>query len=79
MKPPSKETYRDGETIMSLLVRYLLIAVCLLDLFGRPANAYLDPGVGSQALQIGMAGLLGLAFTLRSSIARLLDAFRRKR
>lgn len=64
---------------MSAFLRYLVIAVCLLDITGHTAFAYLDPGIGSQALQVGLAGLLGLMFTLRSSIQRLFSSlFRRK-
>ncbi len=64
---------------MQTLLRSIVIALCLLDVAGSSAHAYLDPGVGSQALQIGLAGFLGLMFTLRGSFLRLVSLFRRKK
>jgi hypothetical protein len=59
-------------------LRIVALSICLLDIVGGSANAYLDPGMGSQALQVGIAGILGLVFTFRSSISRLVTTFRRK-
>lgn len=64
---------------VTTVLRHFAIAICLLDLSGRSASAYLDPGVGSQALQVGFAGLLGLAFTLRGRIQNLFSSLRRKK
>jgi hypothetical protein len=64
---------------MVTLLRNLVIAVCLLDIIGHSAHAYLDPGIGSQAMQVGLAGLLGLAFTLRGSLTRLFSTLRRRK
>jgi phospholipase/lecithinase/hemolysin len=66
------------EKLVSRTFRTVALSICLLDIVGGSANAYLDPGMGSQALQVGIAGILGLVFTFRSSISRLVTTFRRK-
>ena len=64
---------------MPALLCHLVLAACLLDIAANAAFAYLDPGVGSQALQVGLAGLLGLAFTLRGRIQSIFSSLRRKK
>ena len=49
---------------------YLVIVAVLLGTVA-PAHAYIDAGSGSYMLQMLMAGLLGLAFTLKMSWQRL--------
>jgi hypothetical protein len=55
-----------------------LAVVSVLDLTARPAHAYLDPGVGSYAVQVAIAGMAGAMFALRGFWARLITRFRRK-
>jgi hypothetical protein len=66
------------ENHVSGLIRIAILTLCAVDLFAGASHAYLDPGVGSQALQVGLAGLLGLVFTFRTSFARLVTSLRRK-
>ncbi len=49
-------------------VSYLLICTMLMSLFILPgrAYAYLDPGSGSYILQLLLAGLLAVSFTLKT-------------
>jgi hypothetical protein len=39
--------------------------------------AYIDPGTGSVALQMALAGLLGVAYTIRRCWARITRLFGR--
>ena len=48
---------RAVESVVAVLVVSLLTA--------HPAHAYLDPGSGSYALQVGIAGVLGAIFSLK--------------
>lgn len=54
------------------------LALAVLDFTARPAHAYLDPGVGSYAIQIALAGLAGSLYALRGLWTRLITLFRRK-
>ena len=49
---------------------YLVIVAVLLGTVA-PAHAYIDAGSGSYVLQMLMAGLLGVAFTIKLSWQRL--------
>ena len=49
---------------------YLVIVAVMLGTVA-PAHAYIDAGSGSYVLQMLMAGLLGLAFTIKLSWQRL--------
>ena len=68
-------------------VNGLALVTCLVLATSRPAHAYLDPGTGSYALQLGLAGLFGALFSLKvfwRRIARRLQqsvtgAFRRSK
>ncbi len=42
-----------------------LVAVLLLMIFTGPAHAYLDPGSGSYMLQLSLAGVLAIVFSLK--------------
>jgi hypothetical protein len=48
-----------------------LVAIVLLIAAIAPAYAYIDPGSGSYMLQMAMAGILALAFTIKLSWQRL--------
>jgi hypothetical protein len=49
----------------------VLALLCLGVFFVRPAHAYLDPGAGSYAAQIALAGMVGGLFALRAFWAGL--------
>ena len=49
---------------------YLLIAALLIG-FTAPAHAYVDAGSGSYMLQMGIAGILGIVFSIKLSWQRL--------
>lgn len=48
-----------------------LTAVVLLVAILAPANAYIDAGSGSYMLQMGLAGLLAVAYSIKLSWRRL--------
>ncbi len=54
----------------------LLFAVLLFQT--RPAYAYIDPGSGSLILQIVIAGILGVIFTVKTFFRRLFPRGRLK-
>ena len=51
-------------------MKYLVIVALFLAVV-RPAHAYIDAGSGSYILQMSMAGILALAFTIKLSWQRL--------
>jgi len=44
----------------------ILLVLCALLAAERPAQAYLDPGAGSAAAQVAIAGVAGVLFALRT-------------
>jgi len=62
--------------ILLPLFNTLAVVTCLLLMTVRPAHAYLDPGTGSYALQIGLAGLFGALFAFKSFWRRLAQSVR---
>ena len=63
-------------------MKYLVIAAFVLAAVA-PAHAYIDAGSGSYVLQMAMAGVLALAFTvklawqrIKSSVASILNGRR---
>lgn len=69
----------NGKKMMRILLPLLdvlVLVACLLLMTVRPAHAYLDPGTGSYALQIGLAGLFGALFALKSFWRRLAQTVR---
>jgi hypothetical protein len=61
---------------ISLVVLLLIVA---LDVTATPSYAYLDPGAGSQFLQMTLAGGLGLLFVIKTLFAKFLQAVRLRR
>ncbi len=51
------------------MVYFVIVAVLLITV--APAHAYIDAGSGSYVLQMLIAGLLGLVFTIKLSWQRL--------
>jgi hypothetical protein len=43
-----------------------LFAACLLVIVSLPAHAYLDAGSGSYMLQMSLAGVMAVSFTLKT-------------
>ena len=64
------------EKKLALLVDGLVLIACLLLMTARPAHAYLDPGTGSYALQVSVAGILGALFSLKMFWRGLASAIR---
>ncbi len=48
-----------------------LIAIVLLIVFSAPAHAYVDPGSGSYMLQMSLAGLLAVVFSIKLAWQRI--------
>jgi len=55
----------------------LLIITFLLPFFAAPAEAYIDPGMGSYVFQMLMAALIGGLFVVKHYWQRLTDFFKR--
>jgi hypothetical protein len=49
----------------------VIAIVAISVLTAQPAHAYLDPGTGSYAIQVGIAGVLGAMFSLKMVWRRL--------
>ncbi|MBB6048797.1 hypothetical protein [Armatimonas rosea] len=64
---------------MKKIVFITLVLVAALDATARPSHAYLDPGAGSQLLQMTLAGALGLVFALKTMFQRVLQSARARR
>ncbi len=52
-------------TRLQSIASSLLVCACILLAFPPPAYAYLDPGTGSLIVQLLVAGLLGVALTIK--------------
>ena len=50
---------------------FYLVAVVLLIGMSVPAHAYIDPGSGSYMLQLTMASILAVAFSIKLSWQRI--------
>lgn len=50
-----------------------LYTVCLLVIVSLPAHAYLDAGSGSYMLQMSLAGIMAVAFTVKAFWRRIVD------
>jgi len=55
-------------------MKYLVVCAFLLAAVA-PAHAYIDAGSGSYVLQMAMAGVLALAFTVKLAWQRIKSAF----
>ena len=64
---------------MKKIVFITLVLVAALDVTAQPSYAYLDPGVGSQLLQMTLAGVLGLVFALKTMFQRVLQSAKARR
>ena len=49
----------------------LYLVLSLLVIFSAPANAYIDAGSGSYMLQMALAGIMALVFSVKLSWQRL--------
>jgi hypothetical protein len=61
-----------------MMLSRVLFLTCflLLAVFLRPANAYIDPGAGSYANQMILAGVLGGLFSVRFFLKNAFAAIR---
>lgn len=57
----------------------LIVVVAALDLSARASYAYLDPGAGSQLIQMTLAGALGLIFALKTTLQKFIQVARAHR
>jgi len=57
----------------------VLSSLLLLNVFNLKAYAYLDPGVGSMALQILLTVIAGCLIFFRSSVKKLFAFFKSKK
>ena len=57
-------------------MKYLTI-IALLLIVMAPAHAYIDGGSGSYVIQMTMAGILAMAFSVKLAWQRLKNTFRR--
>ena len=57
----------------------LFFMITVLQASVRDANAYLDPGTGSLLLQVLIAGLLGVLFTVKMYWRKCKDYFKNLR
>ena len=64
---------------MKKIVFITLVLVAALDVTAQPSYAYLDPGAGSQLLQMTLAGVLGLVFALKTMFQRVLQSAKARR
>ncbi len=62
---------------VSLLLEGAALVTGLLLADSRPAHAYLDPGTGSYALQVTIAGVFGAFFSLKLFWSRITETIRR--
>ncbi len=58
-------------------VQFILLLLSAIVVLEKDAYAYLDPGTGSMMLQMLVAGLLGLAFTLKTYWQRIISYFKK--
>jgi hypothetical protein len=57
-------------------MKYLTI-IALLFIITAPAHAYIDGGTGSYIVQMTMAGILAMAFSVKLAWQRLKNSFHR--
>lgn len=50
----------NRQSVCCMAGRMLLLTVVALDMTARQAHAYIDPGAGSYAVQVAIAGLAGI-------------------
>ena len=50
---------------------FIVTALMLLVIFSVPAHAYIDPGSGSYMLQVTLAGVLAVIFSIKMYWQRL--------
>lgn len=69
---------RGPETQMAGTVRYGVLMLLAILLAEAPAEAYLDPGAGSMALQVVLGGVAGLAVIVKLFWHRVTLPFRKR-
>lgn len=76
-----REFCSESPDAMKKLVTLLLEATALLTGLlladSRPAHAYLDPGTGSYALQVTIAGVFGALFSVKMFWSNIMQTIRR--
>ncbi len=62
---------------ITLLLESAVVLTGVLLADSRPAHAYLDPGTGSYALQVTIAGVFGALFSVKMFWSNIVAAIRR--
>lgn len=62
---------------MHKMLTLAALLIFVFDTTAKPAHAYLDPGAGSYAIQIAIAGIAGGLYAFRGVWNRVLSLFRR--
>jgi hypothetical protein len=57
---------------------FVVVSSLALVLSAAPAHAYLDPGIGSYALQMALAAIVSVGFVVRAYWQRLRGLFSRR-
>jgi len=60
------------------LLEAAVVTVCLLVVFSKATQAYVDPGTGSYVLQVMIAGILAAAFLMKSTWRKIVEAVGRR-
>ena len=56
----------------------IAVALCLLVICSRGAQAYIDPGTGSYVLQIVIASVLAAGFVIKATWRNIVGAFTKR-
>ncbi|WP_394796008.1 hypothetical protein [Armatimonas sp.] len=64
---------------MSRFFIVFFAVIAAIDSSAKASYAYLDPGAGSQLIQMTLAGALGLIFALKTTFQRFLQVARARR
>nr|WP_309685636.1 hypothetical protein [Armatimonas sp.] len=72
-------TSQSGDFKMSRFFIVFFAVIAAIDSSAKASYAYLDPGAGSQLIQMTLAGALGLIFALKTTFQRFLQVARARR
>ena len=70
---------QSGDFKMNRVFIVFLAVIAAIDSSAKASHAYLDPGAGSQLIQMTLAGALGLIFALKTTFQRVLQVARAHR
>ena len=70
---------QSGDFKMNRVFIVVFAVIAAIDSSAKASYAYLDPGAGSQLIQMTLAGALGLIFALKTTFQRFLQVARAHR